>query len=311
VSEVVNIGICTFRRAAIVDTLQSLASQRLPANVAMHIIVADNDETNRQEAVIRACANRLGLTLTYLHAPACNISIARNACLDAATEQWFAFIDDDEIAEPDWLARLLAAREERDVVYGVSNATYAEDAPRWIVRADLHSARLTGNPWNGYTGNVLLRRSFINANALRFARDLGQIGGEDTMFFLEAHLAGARFGYAPDAIVHEPVPPGRARFRWLALRRFRSGQIHHMVLVRQGRGRSGTVLAVLKAFWCVFGAPVHLLRQGGARPQILRGAMHFGVVAAGLGKAPYREYAPPATDGSNPTVALPSSKRTG
>jgi hypothetical protein len=40
----------------------------------------------------------LSLDCLYVHAPARNISIARNACLDAADAPLIAFIDDDETA---------------------------------------------------------------------------------------------------------------------------------------------------------------------------------------------------------------------
>src|SRR3954471_20358160 len=107
-STVVDVGVCTFRRAAVADTLASLAGQMLPRDYALRVIVADNDETPSAEPVVRGAADAQGLDLTYVHAPARNISRARNACLEAATADWFAFIDDDETASPGWLSALLA-----------------------------------------------------------------------------------------------------------------------------------------------------------------------------------------------------------
>ena len=43
------------------------------------------------------------IDISYIHAPARNISIARNACVEAATGKWIAFIDDDELASENWL----------------------------------------------------------------------------------------------------------------------------------------------------------------------------------------------------------------
>ncbi len=276
----IDVGICTFRRDSLQETLASLAAQ----TVKLRVIVADNDETDVRRDAIVASGNALGLDLTYLHAPARNISIARNACLAAATGEWFAFIDDDETAEPDWLARLMAASVDKDIVFGVSRAIYADDAPAWIVHGDFHSNRLAGNDaaWNGYTCNVLMRRDVVGDR--RFDLALGQTGGEDTMFFFDAMRAGARFGYAPDAIVTEPTPPARATLRWLVLRRYRAGQIHHLVLKRQGKVVGGTAAATAKAAWCLATAPFT------SREQTLRGVLHVGVVAAALGLRPYREY---------------------
>lgn len=262
----------------------------------LRVIVADNDGTDTRRAEITAMGPALGLDLHYVHAPTRNISIARNACLDAATNGWFAFIDDDEIAEPDWIARLTADRDRHDIVFGVSRAIYADDAPRWIVEGDFHSNRLAGNDasWNGYTANVLMRRDFVTKAALRFDLALGQTGGEDTLFFFNAMRAGARFGYAPHATVTEHTPPPRATLRWLALRRYRSGQIHHLILRQEGRAAKGALTALAKAAWCFGSLPIHLFARDRAAAKLLRGCLHLGVVAAALGQRPYREYAQPA-----------------
>lgn len=292
-SETIEVCVCTFRRESLAATLASLAAQTLPGGCSLRVIVADNDHTDDRRARIEAAAQTLGIALRYVHAPARNISIARNACLTAATADWIAFIDDDEVARPDWLARLIATRDGHEVVFGISQAGYPDPAtPGWIVAGDFHSNRLSGNdpPWNGYTANVLIDRRFTAAQGLRFAEELGQTGGEDTLFFYSARGAGARFGYAPLAIVDEATPLARASLRWLALRRFRAGQIHHMLLREQGGAGRGSVAAAAKAGVCLLAALIALPRPARAAAQALRGALHVGVVAAALGFAPYREY---------------------
>ena len=289
----VDVCICTYRRDSLTQTLASIAAQQLPGGVRLRVIVADNDETPLRAPRIAADADRLGLDLTYVHAPARNISVARNACLDAATADWIAFIDDDEVATPDWLATLLAARRGHDIVFGVSQARYPDPAtPAWVKDGDFHSNRIAGNDagWNGYTANVLIDRGFASAHGLRFALALGQTGGEDTMFFFDAHRAGARFGYCPAAIVHEDTPIARAGWRWLALRRFRSGQIHHLVLRRQGRSWTAGVAAVPKALACFAQGAVALPWPSRAAAAGLRGMLHIGVIASMMGFAPYAEY---------------------
>lgn len=291
--ETIDICICTFRRESLSAMLESLAGQVMPPGVAMRIIVADNDTTAVRRAGILAAAGALGLDCAYVHAPERNISIARNACLTAASSDWLAFVDDDEVAAPDWLAQLLAARDAHQIVFGVSQALYPDSAtPRWIAEGDFHSNRIEGNdgPSNGYTANVLIDRRFVARHGLSFAEALGQIGGEDTMFFLDAELAGASFGYCPAAIVFEDTHPARANMRWLLLRRYRAGQIHHMAMKRRGRGAVASILAVPKAM-ALYGCAVLLLpwrvRSTG---YALRATLHIGHAAAALGFAPYREY---------------------
>lgn len=294
-TETISICICTFRRSSLASTLESVAAQDLPVGVDLRVIVADNDTTDRRRAEIQALAGNLALELHYIHAPACNISIARNACLAKATTDWIAFIDDDEYAAPDWIKTLLTRRADADIVFGVSQALYSDTGiADWVAAADLHSNRIAGNdaPWNGYTANVLIDRRLVARYDLSFAEELGQTGGEDTAFFLAAHTAGARFGYAPDAIVYEETPVARANFAWLARRRFRSGQIHFLL---HGRGRRAIGFAAAgKAAMLAARALAQLATPGRGRQSALRGMLHAGVVASALGFAPYREYRPPS-----------------
>ncbi len=292
--ETISICICTFRRPSLERSLASIAAQTLPAGVALRVIVADNDTTDRLRDKIVAIGHRLTLDLHYVHAPAGNISIARNACLAAAASDWIAFIDDDEEAAGNWIATLIAHRTDADIVFGVSQALYSDPGiARWIAEADLHSNRIAGNDaaWNGYTANVLIDRRFVKRHGLRFIEGLGQTGGEDTAFFLAAHHAGARFGYAPTAIVYEETAPARATFVWLARRRFRSGQIHFLL---QGGGRRTIgFAAAVKATLLGARALTQIASPGRGRQSALRGLLHAGVVASALGFAPYREYRPP------------------
>ena len=250
-------------------------------------------EPIRQPTILVEAA-LLGLDLTYVHAPARNISIARNACLDAATTDWITFIDDDEEAATDWIARLLEVRSGAEIVFGVSQARYRDTAyPSWIVNGDFHSNRLQGNDaaWNGYTANVLLNRSFVACQGVRFDLSLGQVGGEDTMLFYQCHQAGARFAYAPQAVVHEDTPASRATLSWLLKRRYRSGQVHFMILQHQKKNRAMSfALAVGKSVYCLSNAGMRLLSPVKRTEYLLRGAMHIGVAAAALGASPYLEY---------------------
>lgn len=287
----VDICICTYRRASLNETLSSLARQE-GDGLRVRVIVADNDEHPGRRREIEALARKLKLELRYLHAPAHNISVARNACLDAAEGDWVAFIDDDEVATPSWLATLLEARTGRDVVFGTSRAIYGPDASEWMRRGEFHSNRLIGRDreWNGYTANVLINRRFRDCRGLRFDPQLGRTGGEDSLFFYEAMRAGARFGYAPDAVVTEAVEASKASLKWLLLRRFRSGQTHHLILRREGRALGGTLSAAAKFGWSTGAAALSARSPTDSARHLLRSALHAGVVASALGLSTYREF---------------------
>jgi len=291
-STVVDVGVCTFRRAAVAETLASLAGQMLPRDYALRVIVADNDETPSAEPVVRAAADAQGLDLTYVHAPARNISRARNACLEAATADWFAFIDDDETASPGWLSALLAEAERGgwDAVLGPVKAVYGADAPAWIAAGDFHSTSPVqdgGRILKGYAGNVLIRRSAIEGRGLRFDEALGRQGGEDDDFFYRLTDSGGTIGYAPDALAYEPVPPGRASLPWLLKRSFRTGQTHGARISQQARGpaRLGQIgLAAAKGGVCLAGAAATAWSARARSRWLVRGSLHAGAAArlAGL-----------------------------
>jgi succinoglycan biosynthesis protein ExoM len=285
---IVDVCVCTFQRASLWDTLRSLASQVLPPEVVSRVIIADNDTTPSAYPVVLRAAAELGLRCEYRHAPARNISIARNACLDAASAPFVAFLDDDEVADPNWLANLLSALQsgEGDVVFGPVQACYGANLPAWTQRADLHSIRPViragGRIETGYTSNVIMRHSVIGQH--RFDPALGRSGGEDTQFFAALHAMGARLRYAPSAIVYEDVPAARARLRWLLRRAFRSGQVHGRIqAARTARTLAPASVAASKALYCAAGAALRLASPAGWRRYLVRASLHAGVVARLLG----------------------------
>lgn len=294
----VDVGVCTFRRAAVADALVSLAAQRLPPDCRLRAIVADNDETPSAEPLVRASAARLGLALAYVHAPARNISRARNACLDTAEGEFVAFLDDDETAAPGWLAALLAEAERGgwDAVLGPVKAVYADGAPDWLAAGDFHSTAPVvdgGRILKGYAGNVLIRRSAAAARSLRFDEGLGQQGGEDDDFFYRLTDMGGTIGFAPDALAYEPVPPARASLNWLLTRSFRTGQTHGARLSQRARGpaRAGQIgLAAAKSGACLAGAAASAWSPVARARWLVRGSLHAGAAARLAGLRELRLY---------------------
>ncbi|HEX3699391.1 MAG TPA: glycosyltransferase family 2 protein [Phenylobacterium sp.] len=283
----VDVGVCTFRRPSLAETLASLAGQDLPAGCTLRVIVADNDREPSAEPLVRAAAAEHGLDVLYVHAPEHNISIARNACLGAATATWFAFIDDDETASPGWIAALLAEAERGgwDAVLGPVKALYPDDAPGWQAAGDFHSTwpvKVGGRILKGYACNVIMRREAAVTRGLTFDLALGRQGGEDDAFFYALTDAGGTIGFAEAALVHEPVSPARTRLPWLIKRSFRSGQSHGARLSQRhhGPGRIAQIgLAAAKSGACLAGAAASALSPRRRNRWLLRGTLHAGAAA--------------------------------
>jgi len=290
----IDICVCTFRRPHLADTLRSLAQLRINPGWRVNLIIADNDDTASARELAESAARDTGLAYTYIHAPARNISIARNACLNKATGDLVAFIDDDELVTPEWLEAMVTAYEQKnaDVVLGPVRAEYAADCPEWMRKADVHSTRpswVNGKIITGYTSNVLFNRTAKSIAGLRFRADLGRTGGEDTVFFSTICKAGGRITYAPEALVTEEVPANRANLSWLFRRRYRSGQTHGLLLLEASgfgllRRIENFVVAEVKAFFCFIMTLLTVWHLDRMRYWLLRSALHMGVVSRLLGR---------------------------
>jgi succinoglycan biosynthesis protein ExoM len=298
----IDVCVCTYRRRELEDTLLSIGALTVPANAAIRVIVADNDIVPSARARVYALAARIPFDVVYVHCPASNISIARNACLENSTGDFLAFIDDDETASPEWLTELMAVAEatEADAVLGPVLAVYSAGAPAWMKRGDFHSTApvwVRGEIITGYTCNVLLRRASPHVVGCRFNLALGRTGGEDTEYFTQLHQAGGTIAFSSQATVYEPVPRNRTQFSWLAKRRFRMGQTHGRLVGERRRGL-GVVrqigLAAAKASYCFAAAAGFAIVPERRNRSILRGIMHSGVVSGLLGVREIRQYGEPA-----------------
>ena len=269
------------------DALQSLAGLEGVDTSAITVLVVDNDETDALRSRMEKFARDFPLRIRYVHAPAKNISIARNAALDGAETRWISFMDDDEVASPNWIAELLSVRDDATAVIGRCDAVYGSGLPNWIERCDFHSTRIDGNPANGYAGNALLDVAFLQDRQIRFKIELGRTGGEDTVFFRQIAEAGGRIVYNPAAVVYEPVPPARASMKWVLRRKYRAGQTHGLVC-REFHPAAYSRLAVTAAAKTAVSAAMALVtipgsvasRKWFARASLHAGALHYRIKPA-------------------------------
>ena len=94
----VDVFICTFNRPSVIDAVNSVLQQKLLAG-RFYIHVIDNAENPTAHKYFTTNQD-----VTFHHAPKKNISIARNAALKISKREFLAFMDDDQIASPNWLA---------------------------------------------------------------------------------------------------------------------------------------------------------------------------------------------------------------
>ena len=222
----------TLRRPQSLErALRSLFAQRQAADRIREIVVADNDpEASARDMVERLRAHS-PWPLVYRHVPTPGVATARNAALAATQAPLIAFLDDDEAAEPGWLAALLFshAATGADVTFGPIRGR-APDAPAWLTpylerffgRDGPARSGLIDHPYG--CGASLMTRSTALPGAAPFDVGADQAGGEDDALFAALAARGGRFGWAAEAWVEEFAPPHRATLRYAMLRAFAYGQ---------------------------------------------------------------------------------------
>lgn len=225
----IDICICSYRRPTQLKKLLYSLSQLNEDTPPFEVIVVDNDvERTAEPIVIEARKN--GLPVTYLEEPEKNISMARNRAIINARARLIAIIDDDEWADPAWLANLYTEMiaHDADAVFGPVVHEFTTSPPQWLTELDFFHYRTpksgTELTWSQTrTSNVLMTRSIIKCWPQPFDPALGLEGGEDSDLFSRMIDKGYRLVSAENAIVYETVSPDRMKFGWLARRFFRNG----------------------------------------------------------------------------------------
>src|SRR6058998_2359990 len=117
------------RRARLIPLLERLIPQA--ADVGADILVVDNGSSDGTVEAVRALA---GDTVRCIVEPGAGATRARNAGARAARGEVAAFIDDDALPRPGWLAALLDPFSDARIgcVGGRVRLRFEGAAPAWI-----------------------------------------------------------------------------------------------------------------------------------------------------------------------------------
>jgi glycosyltransferase involved in cell wall biosynthesis len=176
---------------------------------------------------------------------------ARNEGLRRTHGDLVAFIDDDCVAPPDWLARLIHAVDRFEAA--AAGGTFAEtDLLLREVRSNrlypqteqLDTAGLVGN-----SGNIMFRRSWLEGCFERdgyvFNESYGTHASEDWELICRLRMAGATFAFVPNPVTHLK----RMTPRSYCLHQFNRG-IGLAKLFRFQRSRARGVTFQSSLLWC-------------------------------------------------------------
>jgi succinoglycan biosynthesis protein ExoM len=241
-----------------------------------------------------------------LHEPNKGLSNARNAALVKSAEMgasYFAFIDDDEIPDCNWIEGLYAGLQSgAAAAVGPVWPIFEAPPPKWAVhRAFYHKTLPIANGFvtDGYTANCLISVAAVNRLSLRFSSKFNEIGGEDTWFFKELLDGGGRIAWAESALVWDFIPSSRMEARWLMKRWYRTGYMEALLPKFDSSSISGRITNLARGFARLSGGTVLVLGAACMRPfsapgtvlqhlfTVCRGA---GLISSVFGRS-YKEYA--------------------
>lgn len=235
----ISVCMCTYRRDQVLDTLDSIKSQELPEDVQLEIVVVDNDATGSAQAKILDWSEANSTKILYDIEPEKNIALARNRTVSLAHGEWIAFVDDDEVAAPTWIAELLAtaADHKADIVMGAVLPIYPQDTPDWIPRSRVFERPLppTGTiVKEARTSNALVRAQCMSLEREHlFLPEFGVTGGSDFELFHRLQEAGAKMVSCREAVVTELVEVNRINFDYLRRRAIRGGECYARVVYKR------------------------------------------------------------------------------
>lgn len=258
--------------------LDALAAQSYAGE--WELVVVDNGCTDDSLEIVREHSDGVpGLRVVDASARR-GLNYARNAGVAAARGELLVFCDADDAAAPGWLAALVEAAADADIVGGVLEGDELNGA---VARA-WRSRPLKDRPSEQFLpfvpgGNCAVRTEV--ARLLRWDEEF-VFGASDMEFCWRAHQAGYRIGHAPGAVMqqgyrHGLVPLARQFFAYglggpLLYRRFR------------GHGMRRPPLTEIAADWIglVLGLPA-ALRSPEQRGQAVKlAALRLGRVAGSV-----------------------------
>jgi succinoglycan biosynthesis protein ExoM len=296
------IAVCTARRPEMLRVcLRSLAAQDLPQGVKAQIVVVENDPISQCSDIVgRACPGAV-----YVHEPRRGIPIARNRAVQEARKSgsdWLLFIDDDGIAQTEWVLGFLraAAIWPGSVYRGPVRYVYPESLPAWFQVKEPRIQESGAQVSTASTNNVMISRGVFSN--LLFDESFDLTGGEDTEYFMRARTLGHTIVWVQEAAVSEIVSLDRITMRSQLERTFWVNAVNARIHALHRGAFSALVRAILKALGSVCGGlfrsiismPLLVARRPSGQALLMQAFKHFAASAGtvsgliGLCPTPYK-----------------------
>jgi len=202
------------------------------------ILVIDKDKPELLQQVREAAPEGVEIAVsTQSH----GLSAARNAGIQAAKGDIVVFLDDDAVADVDWLERLMENFQDPKVIAAGGRAVplWAGKKPAWLPE-ELYWT--VGCTYKGYADGKRTTVRNVHGNTMSFRREIfnrigefqtnigsmygRSIGGEETEFCLRitSGIPYAKIIYDPSAVISHKVPAKRCSLWYLFKRSYGEGE---------------------------------------------------------------------------------------
>ncbi len=231
----ISVVICAFTEERWHDLVAAVESIQRQSVLAREIIVVIDHNTQLFE---RARVHIPGVTVIE-NSESRGSSGARNSGIAVAQGTLIAFLDDDALAEPDWLERLGRCCQDPQVsgAGGVVEPLWSDKCPTWFPKEFYWVVGCTYQKppdmptavRNLYAGCMCLRREVFEEVG-GFRNEIGRVGSypmgvEETEWCIRAaqQRPGKVFLCDSYARIHHRIPPYRASWRYFRVRCYAEG----------------------------------------------------------------------------------------
>jgi glycosyltransferase involved in cell wall biosynthesis len=226
----IDVVVCTYNNAAGVEqVLERLRAQKLTSGFDWAVTVVDNASTDETPEVVQRAAERGDLQIRYVYEARQGLTPARLRGVCETSREWIAFVDDDNLVDPNWLAAVSAAihhRPRAGAIGGRVRLIWDQPPPQ----SATHFGFCFGEQDLGdhprqvdclVGAGVVLRRQalldcgWVNGPLLPDRIGKSLISGGDVEIALRVRAAGYELWYEPAAEMLHRMAAARAMRRYL------------------------------------------------------------------------------------------------
>jgi glycosyltransferase involved in cell wall biosynthesis len=241
------------RSSSVLECIESLRKQTLKTTEIVLVV-----ESNDLARYYRSNIHDIEIVLTAKR----GLSNARNAGVMKASGDIVAFIDDDAVADQEWLERLVKNYEDTDVlsvgglvrpVWECGRPSWFPEELDWVVGCSYKGLPEHRSYIRNLLGCNMSFRKYVFEEAGYFAGYLGRLGkklldAEEMEFSIRVlrRIPWSKFVYDPSAVVYHKVTRDRKTVGYLTRRAFYQGLSKG--LIEASESRSSRALSIERRY---------------------------------------------------------------